>query len=85
MNALTLGRSGLTVSPIAYGTWQLSGDWGAFDEEEAIAAIRFARERRINCFDTPRRRSEAPKPYAWAPRISWQPVIPVPPRGMYTS
>jgi aryl-alcohol dehydrogenase-like predicted oxidoreductase len=52
MNTVTLGRSGLTVSPIAYGTWQLSGDWGAFDEQEAIAAIRFAREQGINFFDT---------------------------------
>jgi aryl-alcohol dehydrogenase-like predicted oxidoreductase len=52
MNTVTLGVSGLEVSPIAFGTWQLSGDWGRFDEDEAIAAIRFARERGINFFDT---------------------------------
>ncbi len=52
MNTVTLRRSGLKVSPIAFGTWQLSGDWGAFDAQEAIAAIRFARERGINFFDT---------------------------------
>ncbi len=52
MNRVRLGASGLEVSPIAFGTWQLSGDWGRFDEEEAIAAIRFAHERGVNFFDT---------------------------------
>jgi aryl-alcohol dehydrogenase-like predicted oxidoreductase len=52
MDTVMLGISGLEVSPIAFGTWQLSGDWGKFDEDEAIAAIRFARERGINFFDT---------------------------------
>lgn len=49
---VTLGRSGLEVSPIAFGTWQLGGDWGGFDESEAIAAIRAAHEGGINFFDT---------------------------------
>lgn len=52
MNTVTLGMSGLEVSPIAFGTWQLSGDWGQFDLEEAIAAIRFAREQGISLFDS---------------------------------
>ena len=52
MEKVTLGISGLEVSPIAFGTWQLSGDWGKFDEREAIEAIRFARERGVNFFDT---------------------------------
>jgi hypothetical protein len=42
----------LEVSRIAFGTWQLGGDWGDFDEAEAIAAIRRARELGINLFDT---------------------------------
>lgn len=52
MRKVTLGLSGLEVSPIAFGTWQLGGDWGAFDEREAINAIRFARAEGINFFDT---------------------------------
>jgi aryl-alcohol dehydrogenase-like predicted oxidoreductase len=52
MKRVTLGLSGLEVSPIAFGTWQLGGDWGRFDEREAIGAIRFAREHGINFFDT---------------------------------
>ena len=47
-----LGRSGLDVSPIAFGTWQLGGDWGATDESAAIHAIRYAYDRGINFFDT---------------------------------
>jgi aryl-alcohol dehydrogenase-like predicted oxidoreductase len=46
------GGSGLEVSPIAFGTWQLSAAWGGFDEAEATAAIRYARERGVNFFDT---------------------------------
>jgi aryl-alcohol dehydrogenase-like predicted oxidoreductase len=52
MNQVTLGRSGLRVAPIGFGAWQLGGEWGEFDEAEAIAAIRRARELGINLFDT---------------------------------
>ena len=47
-----LGRSELNVSRIAFGTWQLGGDWGATDERAAIAAIRHAYDSGINFFDT---------------------------------
>jgi len=49
---ITLGRSGLEVSRIAFGTWQLGGDWGSFDEREAAEAIRHAHAVGINFFDT---------------------------------
>jgi aryl-alcohol dehydrogenase-like predicted oxidoreductase len=52
MKTTTLGRSGLEVSRIAFGTWQLGGEWGSFDEDAAIAAIRRARELGVNFFDT---------------------------------
>ena len=52
MKTTTLGRSGLNVSRIAFGTWQLGGDWGRFDEDAAVAAIRRARELGVNFFDT---------------------------------
>jgi len=52
MKNIRLGRSELEVSPIAFGTWQLGGDWGATDEEAAVAAIRRAAECGINFFDT---------------------------------
>jgi aryl-alcohol dehydrogenase-like predicted oxidoreductase len=52
MDTIRLGMTELEVTPIAFGTWQLGGDWGAFDEGEAITAIRQARELGINFFDT---------------------------------
>jgi aryl-alcohol dehydrogenase-like predicted oxidoreductase len=52
MDTTRLGMTDLHVSPIAFGTWQLGGEWGRFDEREAIAAIRHARELGINLFDT---------------------------------
>src|SRR4030081_146466 len=52
MEKTRLGRSNLQVSRIAFGTWQLGGDWGATDEDAAVAAIRHAADRGINFFDT---------------------------------
>ncbi|GAA0743721.1 aldo/keto reductase [Dactylosporangium roseum] len=48
----TLGRNGPAVSRIALGTWQLGGHWGGYDEDEAVAAVRHAREVGVNLFDT---------------------------------
>src|SRR3954454_900203 len=52
MNTGRLGITGLKVSQIGFGTWQLRGEWGQFDEDQGIAAIRQARELGVNLFDT---------------------------------
>ena len=52
MEMTTLGRSGLSVSRIAFGTWSFGGDWGSVDVDGAHAAIRHARELGVNFFDT---------------------------------
>lgn len=52
MKKVRLGRSDLVVSPIAFGAWELGGDWGATDESAAIATIRRAADSGINFFDT---------------------------------
>lgn len=52
MRQVKLGRSELTVSRLAFGTWQLGGDWGATDEEQAIRAIRRAADEGVTLFDT---------------------------------
>jgi aryl-alcohol dehydrogenase-like predicted oxidoreductase len=52
MDKVILGRSGLKVSPICFGTWELGGEWGVSDDASATAAIRRARELDINFFDT---------------------------------
>ena len=52
MNQIRLGHSNLRVSRIAFGAWELGGDWGATDESAAIATIRTAADHGINFFDT---------------------------------
>jgi aryl-alcohol dehydrogenase-like predicted oxidoreductase len=52
METVALGMTELKVSRIAYGAWELGGEWGSFDENAAIATIRHARERGITLFDT---------------------------------
>jgi aryl-alcohol dehydrogenase-like predicted oxidoreductase len=54
LETVRLGMTDLEVAAIAFGTWQLGGEWGEFDEDEAIAAIRRARELGVNLFDTAR-------------------------------
>jgi aryl-alcohol dehydrogenase-like predicted oxidoreductase len=46
---VTLGRSGLKVSPISFGTWELGT---ALDDQRATATIERARELGVNFFDT---------------------------------
>ena len=48
-----LGRSGLMVSPICFGTFQATpGRWGAVPDEDLLAAMRRAFELGVNFFDT---------------------------------
>lgn len=49
-----LGSSGLNISVLSFGAWQL-GDpdyWGPGDEKDAQAAVDAALDAGINCFDT---------------------------------
>ena len=52
MRYITLGKTDLTVSRIAFGTWQLGGDWGSTDVDSAAAAIRAAADNGVTFFDT---------------------------------
>ncbi len=53
MVRVQLGRSGLNVSPICYGTWQLSPKfWGEQPREVMIASAREAFSLGVNFFDT---------------------------------
>jgi len=54
MRQITLGKSGLQVSRVAFGTWQLGGDWGPTDAEAAVAAIQRAADLGVTFFDTAR-------------------------------
>jgi len=52
MKTVPLGKTDLKVSSIAFGAWELGGEWGSFYVDEAVAAIRRARTLGINLFDT---------------------------------
>jgi len=52
MRYVELGKSGLTVSRICFGTWQFGGDWGAVDREGGVAAVRAALDQGVTFFDT---------------------------------
>jgi aryl-alcohol dehydrogenase-like predicted oxidoreductase len=52
MKQIRLGQTNLQVSRIAFGTWQLGGDWGVTDEKAALTAIQHAADQGINFFDT---------------------------------
>jgi aryl-alcohol dehydrogenase-like predicted oxidoreductase len=46
------GKTGLDVSAIGFGCWELGGSYGHIDEGQVIAAIHKAMDLGINCFDT---------------------------------
>ncbi len=53
MNHRILGKTGLKVSEISLGTWQLGGGWGRpFDEKGAQKILEKALDSGINLFDT---------------------------------
>lgn len=48
----TLGKTGLSVSEIGLGCWQLGGDWGARAASQANAVLQAATDHGINFWDT---------------------------------
>ncbi len=53
MNYRTLGRTGLKISEIALGTWQVGGGWGgSFDRKVADSIIQTALDHGVNFLDT---------------------------------
>ncbi|NLV47796.1 MAG: aldo/keto reductase [Clostridiaceae bacterium] len=48
-----LGKTGLTVSAVSLGTWQLGGGWGKpFDEQQAMRVLQTAIDHGVNFLDT---------------------------------
>ena len=53
MKQREFGLSGVKVSEIGLGTWQLGGaDWGEVDEQTALATLQAAFDSGVNIFDT---------------------------------
>jgi aryl-alcohol dehydrogenase-like predicted oxidoreductase len=47
-----LGRTGLKVSALGFGSWAIGGAWGSVDDSESLAALNRAIELGVNFFDT---------------------------------
>lgn len=53
MNYRTLGKTGLKISEISLGTWQVGGKWGSgFDDKKADEIINTAIDNGVNFIDT---------------------------------
>lgn len=52
MKYRAFGRTGWQVSEIAFGGWQLGGQWGRVDDEASIATLLHAFGRGVNFVDT---------------------------------
>ena len=52
MEYRAFGRTGMDVSAIGYGCWEIGGGYGHFDESEVVAAVQRALDLGINLFDT---------------------------------
>lgn len=52
MQFRTFGRTGWQVSEIAFGAWQIGGDWGAVDDAASIDTLLYAFEQGVNFVDT---------------------------------
>lgn len=47
-----LGTTGLQVSAIGMGTWNIGNQWGQIDDSTALATVRSAYDSGVNIFDT---------------------------------
>ena len=52
MEYRAFGRTGLEVSAIGFGCWEIGGGYGHFDDSEVEAAVQRALDLGINLFDT---------------------------------
>lgn len=52
MEHRTLGRTGRDISVVGLGAWQIGGDWGQVDEDDALATLDSAVEAGVTFIDT---------------------------------
>lgn len=52
MKFRNFGHTGWKVSEIAFGAWQIGGDWGQVDDKQSIDTLLYAFENGINFVDT---------------------------------
>lgn len=52
MKYRTLGKTGIEVSEIGFGTWAIGGGWGTRDDKQALAALERALDFGVTLYDT---------------------------------
>jgi aryl-alcohol dehydrogenase-like predicted oxidoreductase len=52
MKFRNFGRTDWQVSEIAFGAWQVGGDWGEVNDQDSVETLLYAYERGINFVDT---------------------------------
>jgi aryl-alcohol dehydrogenase-like predicted oxidoreductase len=52
MNYRLLGKTGMRVSEVSFGTWAMGSAWGKVDDKESMAALNKAVDLGVNFFDT---------------------------------
>lgn len=52
MNYRNLGKTGIKVSEVSFGTWAIGGAWGSKNDEEALRSLDRAIGEGVNFFDT---------------------------------
>jgi aryl-alcohol dehydrogenase-like predicted oxidoreductase len=46
------GQTGIEISAVGFGCWEIGGGYGSIEEDEFIKAVNRALDVGINCFDT---------------------------------
>jgi len=52
MNQRAFGKTGIQVSEVGLGTWQIGGSWGEISEDDALAILQNAAQNGVTFFDT---------------------------------
>jgi len=52
MNYRLLGKTGMKVSEVSFGTWAIGSGWGPVEDSASLAAMHKAVDRGVNFFDT---------------------------------
>ncbi|MGA2613337.1 MAG: aldo/keto reductase [Spirochaetia bacterium] len=52
MNYRLLGKTGMKVAEVSFGTWAMGSAWGKVDDKESMAALNKAVDLGVNFFDT---------------------------------
>lgn len=52
MEYRAFGKTGMQVSAIGFGCWEIGGGYGSIEEEQFIQAVNRALDLGVNCFDT---------------------------------